>query len=567
MKKILAFVLVLMLAASCGAAMAEAYPWSQWPVSDGSVKVSIAIPRNSSYGVAAEETWFWPWFEKVTGIDFEITQILDEAVEEQKSLMLASGDLPDVIWGIKLTTDDIVEYGTEEKILYNMADLVNEEVMPNLMELVEYYPDIMAYITASDGGIYTLPWVWAPAYGEETRSFISMPRMKEAGIAATPTTLDDFTNMLYAMKDASQMDDFIPLGGSWKAFSPIYYILNAMGFVSVDYNNGTEVAVRDGKAVVPATDPLFYEALTILKQYYEDGIIDPDFFSMDSTVVNAKCAEDKYGVYPFVPGVARPGDKAWENSWSSVTPLTSEWNDAQKWPAYNAVQVGGFQLSAKTEYAEEILRAFDALFAYEGHFLAWDGPVFGTELSENVGGIRFFFNEETGKYASEFVNADGEKMEANAYRYSVGSGVAAYNLGNYQVWFDHESKGAYGYVASGIADYAPATYEYSTYEGETFSLDTVEGWRASMYNYITPYVVTAYPSIVYRSVEDSLRINELKTVLDPYIESAIAQFIVGDRALNEEEFSKYIDELNKMGAAELNEIYDRYYQAYLSNLG
>lgn len=567
MKRFLALVLVLLLVVSCGSAMAQEYPWSQWPVSDGSVKVKIAIPRNSTYGVETEATWFWPWFEEVTGLDFEITQILDEAMDEQKNLMLASGDLPDILWGIKMTTDDIVQYGMEEKMLYNMADLVNEDVMPNLMKLVEYYPDIMAYITATDGGIYTLPWVWAPAYGEETRSFISMPRMKEAGIAATPATLDDFTAMLYAMKEASQTEGFIPLGGSWKAFSPIYYILNAMGFVSVDYNNGMDVAVRDGKAVVPATDPLFFEALKILKQYYADGIIDPDFFSMDSTVVNAKCAEDKFGVYPFVPGVARPGDKEWENGWSSVTPLTSQWNNTQAWPAFNAVQVGGFQLSAETEHAEEILRAFDALFAFEGHFLAWEGPVYGTELSEGVGGIRFFFNEDTGKYASEFVDADGNKLEANVYRYSVGSGVAAYNLGNYQVWFGHENKGAYGYLASGISDYAPATYEYSTYEGEVFTLDTVEGWRASMYNYITPHVVTAYPSIVYRSVDDSMRINELKTVLDPYIESAIAQFIVGDRTLDEVEFNKYIEELNKMGATELNEIYDRYYQEYLANIG
>lgn len=102
MKKTVAILLALMLlpcVALAEPAESEYAAFSQWPVADGSLTVSIYMPQNSAYGVPAEETWFWPWFEEVTGIDFEITQILDSAMSEQKNLIFASGDLPDVLLG------------------------------------------------------------------------------------------------------------------------------------------------------------------------------------------------------------------------------------------------------------------------------------------------------------------------------------------------------------------------------------------------------------------------------------------------------------------------------------
>lgn len=570
MKKLISLLLALSVLLACGCAFAEDYSlWSQWPVADGDVTVKIVVPQNSSYGVAADETWFWPFFSEATGLDFEVTQILDSAVSEQKTLLYASGELPDVIWGISHSTDELVQYGVEEGLLLDMSAYLNEDVMPNLMKLIEYYPDITSYITASDGGVYTLCWVWDAPYGEETRSFISETRMAEAGVTAVPQTLDEFTEMLYAMKDAASEEDFIPLGGSWSAFSPIYYILNAMGFLSSGYNNGTDISVRNGHAVIPATDDLFYEVLNLLKQYYADGILDPDFFSIDDTIVNAKCAENKLGVYPYVPMITRPDDKEWEATWSSVAPLTSEWNDTKAWTAYNPIAIGGFVMSANCKNPELILRAFDALFSYEGHYLAWEGPIYGTEFANEQGvGGRAYYYDEDGYIEGNFFNANGEHVEGNEYRYSITSGVAAYSLGNYQVWFeDPGNEAAYPCSELGI-EYKAREYTYESYEGETFTLvNCSEDWRASMYHTLSDYTVTAYPSVVYRSVDNSLRITELESVLNPYMESAIAQFIVGDRPLNEEEFNRYLQEIEDMGASELNAIYDSYYQLYLSNLG
>lgn len=574
-KKFLALVLVLMLALPCAAAFAEDFTnaqdytrWSQWPVANGDVKVEIAIPLEPGYGIPADETWFWPYFEEVTGIDFEITQIQREAIPEQKNLMFASGDLPDVLFGIGLSTDELVRYGVEEGLLLDMKPYINEDVMPNLLKLAEYYPDILAYITASDGGVYSLAWLWDNLYGEETRSFISETRMTEAGITAVPQTLDDFVAALYAMKDAAAEEDFIALGGSWAAWSPIYYILNAMGFVGNAYNNGTGITVRDGKAVIPATDPLFYEALTLLKQFYADGIIDPDFFSIDQSIVDAKAAEDKYGVYPWVPMTVRPDDKEWEWTWSSVSPLTSEWNDTKAWKATNPIYVGGFVMSAECENPEIILRAFDALFAYEGFFMAYEGPVYGSKFAEEQGrGGRGAYINEEGNYTLDFYTPEGEHIEGNTYRFSVPCGEAAYSLGNNQVWFDNPGKETM-YISEVLGMGAEQViYNWESFEGDPIDVPCVEDWRASMYHYVHPYAVTAYPSIVYRSADDTLRINEIESVLTPYIESAIAQFIVGDRPLDEAEFAKYMQEIEDMGASELNAIYDSYYQAYLANIG
>ncbi len=571
MKKTVAILLALLLlpcVALAEPAESEYAAFSQWPVADGSLTVSIYMPQNSAYGVPAEETWFWPWFEEVTGIDFEITQILDSAMSEQKNLIFASGDLPDVLLGFGLTANEIVQYGNEEGLLLPLNEYINDDVMPNLVTLMEYYPDIKSYITSSDGNIYTLCWVWEAAGGEEARTFIDTDKMRETGIEAVPTTLDAFTDMLYAMKE-QYGEEIIPLGGGFEAYSPFYYILNAFGYVGPESSDGTAVAVRDGHAVIPATDETFYGALELMNQFYADGIIDRDFFTLDTTAVNAKCYDGLYGVYPFVPATVAPDDKEFEKHWVSVTPLTSNDQSEPEWRAANSIYTGGFALSAQTENAEAILRAFDALFAYEGHWLAWEGPVYGSETTQqyHCGGRGVVYDEEEGYTSVEFLDANGEKMEGNAYRYSVPSGVVAYAIGNYSVWFENpEETPNYFYHLVGVEPVLNV-HTYETYEGERIESEVLsEDWRLSIMHYIAPYTITGYPSVVYMSSDDALRIAELEASLVPYMSNAIAQFITGDRPLNPEEFESYLQEIEGMGAAELNELYDGYYQQYLANL-
>ena len=128
MKKLVSFLLALVLVLSSVSALAaynDHTDYVDWPiVKDGEkLTVSVATKRSEQYGKDPDQQWFWIWSETYSGIDFEVDQILSTAVDERKSLMFASGDLPDLLFGINLDTSELVRYGMGEGMLLDLTDL------------------------------------------------------------------------------------------------------------------------------------------------------------------------------------------------------------------------------------------------------------------------------------------------------------------------------------------------------------------------------------------------------------------------------------------------------------
>ena len=64
--------------------------------------------------------------------------------------------------------------------------------------------------------------------------------------------------------------------------------------------------------------------------------------------------------------------------------------------------------------------------------------------------------------------------------------------------------------------------------------------------------------IVYYDEETTLAIDELHTILDPYIESEVAKFITGEISI-EDEYDNFVATLEEYGVQEYVELYNSYY--------
>ncbi len=92
--------------------------------------------------------------EEQTGVNIDWQVYYNGDWAEQKSLLLASGDLPDAFWGSLCLSDTDVNQNKSN--LVELTDLIAEN-MPNLNRVFETDASMKAIITDRNGEIYSLP--------------------------------------------------------------------------------------------------------------------------------------------------------------------------------------------------------------------------------------------------------------------------------------------------------------------------------------------------------------------------------------------------------------------------
>ena len=551
--RVLCLTLILaMLSVSALAVDVDFRDYSQFPlVEDGSVKLSVMVPLDDTYGIPAEEMWFYKWWEYATGIDFEIEQISKSVLKERKQIILASGELPDILWGFGFSTSELMRYGDSEGLLLDLKPYLTEDIMPNLMKFVAAYPETMSCITTPAGGVYTLPYYRALFAGYSDDMYIDQNLLTENSMEV-PDTLDEFTDMLKLFKE--KYEGIIPLGGSASFLNPFYYILNAYGFMGQSGTFGSKVAIKDGEAVIPACHPDYLDALTTMKQYYDEGLISQDFFTLDSVTVKAQMAEGKIGVYGSKAYTVNP-EYDFFSHWTAVKPLTSAKNDTQAWLGAEAISIGGWVVSADTEYGEMIARLADFFFSNIGVQYYKYGPFYGS--SDALGMTNGVDYKADDPFSTVYRRMDVELgVYANNNEYENKMVTGMLNIGNDA--YDLDS-GMYlanwkrvvlcGYPMDESIDMTTKYLDPNHMDNNA---------RISCNTNLWPYETPGFPSIAYFSEEETDRIVELRSVIDPYIESEFAKFVTGVRSLDE--FEAFRGELQAMGAEELQGYYAAYYE-------
>ena len=73
---------------------------------------------------------FTKWWEGKTNIHIEWQMIPSDAVAEKVNLIMASGDLPDLFYGVGITDVQESKYGVGEKLIIPLNDLIKTQT-PN----------------------------------------------------------------------------------------------------------------------------------------------------------------------------------------------------------------------------------------------------------------------------------------------------------------------------------------------------------------------------------------------------------------------------------------------------
>ena len=139
-------------------------------------------------------------------------------MDEKLSLVLASGDYPDIFFGLNMSSNLELQYGVEDQMLLPLNDLI-EEYAPNFKAAISEFENGMESLKAVDGNIYSLPVLDVCQYAENAAKMWVNQEWLDQLDMETPTTTEEFYQMLKAFKENDMNgngdpDDELPLVGS-----------------------------------------------------------------------------------------------------------------------------------------------------------------------------------------------------------------------------------------------------------------------------------------------------------------------------------------------------------------
>ncbi len=383
MKKLISMILALLMALGCmsGAALADETKtitgWGSFTFNDQTGLTSYS------------EQLAWQEVEARLGIKVDWTTVSSDK-QTQFSLMMAGGELPDLIIDMDpLTYEEFGRLGA----LIPLNDYINEEKMPNLSKLIADDPAVIASITSADGNVYFLPRIMAAPTRYWNGLFIREDYLEKVGMAM-PTTTEEFYDVLVAIKEqipectapiAMNMADLKTLLNSWEVGS------RCTGTSTAD-----DTFVKNGTLAYGPTEESYREALKYINKLYEEGLLTPDWNSIDTKTKRTNIVT---GVSAVCQGSFSGVMSSWNNllvadgqseALAAVNPLVGP-EGGQAWQGHHtSIDLSyGAAITSTCEDVDTVIAVLDYLYSDEGRELIYWGVEGKTFVKAEDGSYQF----------------------------------------------------------------------------------------------------------------------------------------------------------------------------------
>ncbi|MBP3359240.1 MAG: extracellular solute-binding protein [Clostridia bacterium] len=243
--------------------------------------------------------------KRYSDFDFEFIPLERDTWQQQLNTRIAGGDIPDIIY--RDHNYYVIEYVKQNLLAEIPFDMV-KECAPDIMEASKEYGESVWLSCNVDGKNYGLPFLQPNQSHPSTDSW-RMDWLKNVGIDKVPETIDEYEEAFHRFvhddPDGNGVDDTLGLTYQGKNNIPSVFktIFAAYGTVP----NSWMIDEND-ECVYGNVRPQAKEALKTLSRWYAEGLIDPEFVTMDSSLLKQKWVNGKIGFMPagtwyrMVPG-------------------------------------------------------------------------------------------------------------------------------------------------------------------------------------------------------------------------------------------------------------------------
>lgn len=487
------------------------------PISEEPVTLTVLTTRWGNMGDSFKNNEFLQQLEAESNvkIEWQIQSLNDWS--EQKGIMLAGGELPDIIFGFQTFNDaDIMN---NQELFLPLDDLI-DQYMPNYKKALEEMPDIRKACTFPDGKMYSMGKNLPLRPVSCNQPIINMQWLENLGLEV-PTDIDELYTVLKAFKEQDangngDPDDEIPISGS-KGLS--MDLLNPFGITDV---TGYKMMVNeDGSLTYFPTSDAYKEGIKWLNKLYSEGIIDPEAFTQDDSMLSAKRQD---------PNVSRVG---FEYAWTADSNF-GQWSNEYAIIAPIAGPDGKAYTGGDPNGVSSIMR----------------NEVLITKFCEHP--------DIAAKWIDQFYT--GEASIQNFWG-GIPTVITKHDDGTYTLNDPPEGTSADSwYWDSSLRDFGPKYVSKEFQENVKLSTESGDGKKLEDSKIAESTVTIPYPNVMF-TVEENEERPTLETDINKYVESMRAKWVTEGGV--DEDWDTYVEQLNAMGLERLIQIYTDAYDRYM----
>ncbi|MDR2136430.1 MAG: extracellular solute-binding protein [Treponema sp.] len=350
------------------------------PIVSSPVTINVMQVRYRFHGSGNVFNSFYSQLERDTNVFVNWETRYTTDFNEQRGLMLASGDLPEAIWGSTGWTKEVIE---QNKAQFLPLDDLIDKYMPNLKALMAKDPSIKRFITYNDGKIYSFPGKLPLRPLAATGIFINKTWLDKLGLGI-PQTTAELASTLKAFKtrdpNGNGKADEIPWYTIWGVPTDFRYELTS------PYGAWAEWLVDNGKAFHVAITDQFRQGLEWVIDLYKAGVFPTEYFTMSSDQFYATGSDTSVQRFGFLYDWVADATIG-QNSKDFVAMPPVQAPDGKRYaaPLNEGIRPLEFMITAKCKNPEVVARWVDQFYTPDATFQKTFGPFNVTTRKEADG--------------------------------------------------------------------------------------------------------------------------------------------------------------------------------------
>ena len=496
------------------------------PLTDDPVTVTMWMGVNPNVLKITEDIGndcaLWNELATRTGVSLDFTVVNPDTESEKFNLMVASNDLSDIISNATTLYTNGGEAAVADEILIDHLPYLTEELTPQICKLMEAYPDAVPEALTESGWLAGMPQLSMQT--ETTQTFGPMIRkdwLDELGLDV-PETYDELHDVLKAFKEKKGADAALVLNYAATGINNGLVQGYGINGLVADAAMSEPYYQVDDTVMYGPIQPEFKEYLTMVHDWYEEGLIWQDFMSFTdfqnppTDVILA----DRTGVfYGEVTYIATLEDASTTEGFElvAIPDFVQKSGDTIPFKEERAYAASTpWSISTQCECPELLMQWCNYMYTDEGALLC----NYGLE------GESFEYDENHVPVFTDLVlNNPDMSTTVALFMYCLDRGP----------FYRDETREQSGYTQA--------------------QKDASSIWQSNL-------SVGRGIGSTALNTEESSEVNQFYGDIKTYIEQSVLEFIIGNRDLTE--FDAFVDHIEGMGIDEVTACYQAAYERYLN---